>query len=42
MGRELRSVPANWEHPKKDNGEYQPMFNEYYGDALNEWIKKNN
>jgi len=41
MGRELRKVPANWEHPKKDNGDYQPMFNKYYGDALNEWINNN-
>lgn len=39
MGRELRKVPANWEHPKKDDGDYQPMFNEYYGDVLNEWIE---
>jgi hypothetical protein len=41
MGRELRKVPANWQHPKKDNGEYYPMFDEYYGDALEEWIKEN-
>lgn len=39
MGRELRKVPANWEHPKMANGKYQPMFNEYYGDALAEWIE---
>ena len=38
MGRELRKVPANWEHPKQDNGQYQPMFNTYYGDAINQWI----
>ena len=38
MGRELRKVPANWEHPKKDDGKYQPMFNRYYGDELNEWF----
>ena len=41
MGRELRKVPANWEHPKKDNGSYQPMHNEFYGDVLHEWIKEN-
>ena len=39
MGRELRKVPANWEHPKNDNGKYQPMFNIYYGDAMNDWLK---
>lgn len=38
MGRELRKVTADWEHPKKDNGEYQPMFNRFYGDELKEWL----
>lgn len=42
MGRELRKVPANWEHPKKENGTYQPMFDRFYGDVLNEWIENNN
>lgn len=40
MGRELRKVPANWEHPKKEDGRYQPMFETYYGDALIEWLKE--
>lgn len=39
MGRELRKVPANWEHPKKEDGRYKPMHNKYYGDVINEWIK---
>lgn len=42
MGRELRKVPANWEHPKKDDGSYQPMFNEYYGDRMQKWIENHN
>ena len=42
MGRELRKVPANWEHPKKENGNYQPMFNEFYGDAFNDWLEEHN
>jgi hypothetical protein len=41
MGRILRKVPANWEHPKNDNGSYKPMFDKFYGDALNEWIENN-
>lgn len=41
MGREIRRVPANWEHPKKENGKYQPMFDRFYGDALDEWMKEN-
>lgn len=39
MSRRLRRVPSNWEHPKKENGDYQPMYDQYYGDALDEWLK---
>lgn len=42
MGRELRKVPANWQHPKMSNGNHQPLFNEYYKDALDEWLKNHN
>jgi hypothetical protein len=41
MGRELRKVPAGWEHPKRNDGSYQPMFNEYYGNVLKEWFEEN-
>lgn len=41
MGRELRKVPANWEHPKDESGNYIPMFNVYYGDVLKEWLDNN-
>lgn len=41
MGRELRKVPANWEHPKDEKGQYIPMFNIYYGDLLKEWLAEN-
>lgn len=40
MGREIRKVPANWEHPKKGDGSYQPMRDMYYGDALDEWLNE--
>lgn len=26
MGREVRMVPANWEHPKNQKGRYIPLF----------------
>ena len=26
MGREIRRVPPNWEHPKNDNGEFRSML----------------
>jgi len=42
MGRELRKVPANWEHPKKNDGSYQPMFDRYYLDELNLWLADHN
>lgn len=51
MGREIRRVPANWEHPRytEENapsnpfriivGEYMPMFDRSYSEAIVEWIK---
>lgn len=42
MGRELRKVPAGWDHPKTSDGKFQPMFNEFYGDAMDTWIKAHN
>lgn len=42
MGRELRRVPKDWEHPKKDDGNYHTMFDEYYGDAFERWLKEHN
>lgn len=37
MGREIRRVPANWEHPKDANGHWQPMFDVSFVDAVSEW-----
>jgi hypothetical protein len=37
MGRELRKVPKGWEHPKRDDGTYQPMFDESFKEAAQEW-----
>lgn len=42
MGRELRRVVANWEHPKKDCGSYQPMFDSSYVEELAKWIENHN
>ena len=42
MGREIRKVPANWVHPRKEDGSYQPMFNEHYEDALKDWLDSHN
>lgn len=37
MGREIRIVPPNWEHPKDYRGEYQPMFNRCFETEVKEW-----
>ncbi|MBY3162080.1 hypothetical protein HFO65_15710 [Rhizobium laguerreae] len=41
MGREVRKVPANWEHPKKLDSygreRLQPMFDMTFADAAAEW-----
>lgn len=42
MGREVRMVPANWEHPKEFNSysrtmEYRPLIGGSYAEAAREW-----
>lgn len=37
MGREVRRVPANWEHPKDDRGHHIPMHDRSYDDEVKEW-----
>lgn len=43
MGREVRRVPANWEHPKEFNsyrGEecYKPLYSGSFTDAFQQWL----
>lgn len=49
MGREIRRVPPNWEHPQEtkynpfrhqEETDYHPLHNEPYIAALNEWLKE--
>ena len=37
MGREIRRVPKGWEHPKDTDGNYIPLYNETYAEALAGW-----
>ena len=37
MGREIRMVPPNWEHPKDDSGKDIPVYDEDFGSAAKEW-----
>lgn len=39
MGREIRKVPANWQHPKNDIGRYTPLFDQNLEEAVEEWNK---
>lgn len=38
MGREIRRVPKGWEHPRDEKGNYIPMFDQSWTDAIDEWI----
>lgn len=47
MGREIRRVPGDWEHPKYTEanaphhdrvGDYRPLYDEEYKTAANEWL----
>lgn len=47
MGREIRRVPAGWEHPKEkrydpfrrvEHEAYKPMFDRPFAPAIREWI----
>lgn len=40
MGRMVRKVPANWEHPREPDGSYKPMYDRTYKDAANEWMSE--
>ena len=39
MGREIRRVPQNWDHPKNEYGNYKPMYDEHFDDAFNKWLE---
>lgn len=41
MGREVRRVPPNWDHPRQEgrySGDLQPMFNERFDNKFAEWL----
>jgi len=40
MGREIREVPANWEHPTKTNGDYIPLLGDSFTKALATWKER--
>ena len=40
MGRHCRRVPIDWEHPRKDNGNHQPMFDKSFREAAETWKRE--
>lgn len=42
MGREVRRVPADWQHPKDEfTGRYKALYDGNFRDALREWNEEN-
>lgn len=39
MGREIRMVPAGWEHPRDDKGELIPLHGWSFSGAMRDWEK---
>jgi len=39
MGREIRMVPPNWEHPKNEYGNYIPMYDRTFNEVLEEYYQ---
>jgi len=37
MGRKIRSVPPDWEHPKDWKGHYKPLFDRPYEPSAQDW-----
>jgi hypothetical protein len=37
MGREVRRVTATWEHPKNENGHYEPLLGYSFSEQLKDW-----
>lgn len=40
MGREIRRVPPNWEHPKNDQGYFIPLHDRDFNESSEIWIRK--
>ena len=40
MGREIRRVPPNWEHPRNEKGDYISMYDQDFESACKEWKRE--
>ena len=41
MGRQLRKVAENWQHPKNENGNYIPLLDGKFSERLSKWEEEN-
>ena len=41
MGREVRMVPADWQHPRDEHGKYRPLYGRSFRDSLDRWNSAN-
>ena len=39
MGREVRMVPPDWEHPKDESGSFVPLLDGSYAERAQDWDK---
>lgn len=39
MGREVRLVPPNWQHPRCDRGDLQPMYRGPFSKVFTQWLE---
>ena len=37
MGRQLRKVAADWQHPKNEKGNYIPLLDGKFSERLTKW-----
>lgn len=37
LGREIRKVPANWQHPRDELGDFKPLYDEDYQTVCHKW-----
>jgi hypothetical protein len=38
MGREIRRVPKDWQHPVDENGQYIPLYDQDYESVAAQWL----
>lgn len=42
MGKEIRMVPENWEHPQHENGNHKPLYDSKYAEEAKDFLEMAN